>query len=174
MNPADALKNCLLNFTIIIFCEFLPCMLCVQSSHPPCLTTLMIWSRVYGSVTNHNGFWIGFIDTFFVHSLLITINYKDSHSIFSRTLLPWLPRTRSILILILRLSPLYFVVLCSVLFYNSSARTPRKTLVICKECLCICSLPSNGCPSLVESVTSGMFLPSRCLAMINCVTILLW
>jgi hypothetical protein len=35
---------------------------------------------------------IGFTDTF----LLITINCYDSQWIFTRTLLPWLPRTRSI------------------------------------------------------------------------------
>jgi hypothetical protein len=49
----------------------------------------------------------GFINTFLVQSLLITISYKNLHSIFSRTPLPWLPRTRSILILVLRLDYLY-------------------------------------------------------------------
>jgi hypothetical protein len=61
-----------------------------------------ILSRVYGFVTNNNGFWhwiIRFIDTFFVQSPIIIINYKGSQSIFSRTLLPWLPRTRPILVL---------------------------------------------------------------------------
>jgi hypothetical protein len=33
------------------------------------------------------------------------------------------------------------------------------------------TLPSNGCLSVVESVTSGMCLPSRFLAMVICVTI---
>jgi hypothetical protein len=36
--------------------------------------------------------------------LIITISYKNSQIIFSRILLPWLPRTRSILILVLRLT----------------------------------------------------------------------
>jgi hypothetical protein len=44
-----------------------------------------------------------FIDTFFVQSLLITINYNNSQSIFSRTLPPWLPRTRPIRVSALRL-----------------------------------------------------------------------
>jgi hypothetical protein len=38
-------------------------------------------------------------------------------------------------------------------------------------CVFIGSLPSNGCPNIVESVTPGMFLPSRCLAMVTYVTI---
>jgi hypothetical protein len=37
-----------------------------------------------------------------------TINYKNSRSIFNRTLLPWLPRTRPTLALILRLSKLNY------------------------------------------------------------------
>jgi hypothetical protein len=32
-------------------------------------------------------------------------------------------------------------------------------------------LPGNGCPSMVESLSSRMYLPSRCLAMAICVTI---
>jgi hypothetical protein len=56
---------------------------------------------------------------------------------------------------------------------NSSAWTPHKTHVTCcQECIFIGSLPSSSCPSVVESVTSWMFLPSRCLAMVICVTIL--
>jgi hypothetical protein len=40
-----------------------------------------------------------------LQSLLIIIKYKNSESIFSRTLLPWLTRTRPILVLVLRLTP---------------------------------------------------------------------
>jgi hypothetical protein len=47
---------------------------------------------------------IGFTDAFFVQSLLTTINYNNWQSISSRTLLPWLPRSRSILVLVLRLT----------------------------------------------------------------------
>jgi hypothetical protein len=35
-----------------------------------------IRSRVRGSVTNNNGFWIGFIDNFALQSRLFTINYS--------------------------------------------------------------------------------------------------
>jgi hypothetical protein len=44
------------------------------------------------------GSWIGWLDllTASLQSLLITINYKISQFIFSRTFLPWLPRTQSI------------------------------------------------------------------------------
>jgi hypothetical protein len=48
------------------------------------------------------GFGLDFL-TPYLQSLLITINYNGSQSIFSRSLLPWLPRTRSILLLVLRL-----------------------------------------------------------------------
>jgi hypothetical protein len=55
--------------------------------------------------------------------------------------------------------------------YNSSTRTPRKTpFLCCQECVFIGPLPSNGWP-IVESVTSEMCLPSRCLAKDICVTI---
>jgi hypothetical protein len=51
-------------------------------------------------MTNNDGFWIGCLDLFIPSStisLLITISYENSQSIFSRSLLPWSPRTRSIL-----------------------------------------------------------------------------
>jgi hypothetical protein len=44
------------------------------------------------------------------------------------------------------------VVLRSVLSYNSSGRTPRETRITCQECVFIGLLPSNGCPSVVDSV----------------------
>jgi hypothetical protein len=45
-------------------------------------------SRVRGAVTNNNGFWIGRLDLLppLLQSLLITIKYNNSQSIFSRTL----------------------------------------------------------------------------------------
>jgi hypothetical protein len=67
-----------------------------------------ILSRVFGFVTNNNGFWIGWLDllTPSLYNLsLITISYKNSQSIFSGTLLPVLSRTRSILLLFLLLPP---------------------------------------------------------------------
>jgi hypothetical protein len=39
-----------------------------------------------------------------IQSLVITINYNISQSLFGRNLLPWLPRTRSILVFVLRLT----------------------------------------------------------------------
>jgi hypothetical protein len=83
----------------------------------------------------------------------------------------------SILILVLRCTSLYS--------FNSHSRTPlyfvSYPLIIPRhvpdgkhffyECVFIGALPIDGCPSIVESVTSGMCLPSRCLAMITCVTI---
>jgi hypothetical protein len=47
---------------------------------------------------------IGFIDAFYVHSLVIKTKYSNSQLIFSRILFPWLPRIRSILVLDLRLT----------------------------------------------------------------------
>jgi hypothetical protein len=62
-------------------------------------------SRVYGSVINNNGFWIGWLDLLTTSlQSVITINYKHSQSIFSPTLLPWGQRTSLILILVLSLS----------------------------------------------------------------------
>jgi hypothetical protein len=43
---------------------------------------LIVLSRVRGSVTNNNGFWIAWLDllTLFLQSLLINISYNSSHS----------------------------------------------------------------------------------------------
>jgi hypothetical protein len=62
---------------------------------------MCLWLR-----DNNNGFWAGWLDllTPSCTIYLITINYNNSQSTFSRTLLPWLPRTRSILVLVLRLT----------------------------------------------------------------------
>jgi hypothetical protein len=46
-----------------------------------CLMMIMTLSRVRGSVTNNNGFWIGLLDLStptFTIALLITINYENS------------------------------------------------------------------------------------------------
>jgi hypothetical protein len=42
------------------------------------------------------------------------------------------------------------------------------------ECVFIGPLPSNGCPSNVETVTPGMCLWSRCLAVVAYVTIVIY
>jgi hypothetical protein len=128
-----------------------------------------IFSRVYGCVTN-NMFWIGWLDLLppSLYNLLFTINYKNSQSIFSRTLLPWLSRAHPILVLVLWLTPLYFVVLYSLPSYNSSI---RKTRVTCQECVFIGSLLINGCPTIVESVISGMCFPNRCVAVLTWVVL---
>jgi hypothetical protein len=57
-----------------------------QFSHYRC----NILSRVWGSVTNSNGFWIGWLDllTLLLQLFLITINYNNSHQ--------WRSKTRSI------------------------------------------------------------------------------
>jgi hypothetical protein len=49
------------------------------------------------------GVWIGWLDllTPSLQSVLITIIYNNWQSIFSRTLLPWPPRSRSILVLLI-------------------------------------------------------------------------
>jgi hypothetical protein len=58
--------------------------------------------RVCSCVTNNNRFWTGWLDLLTsVHSLLIWVNYNNSQSIFSRTLLPWLSMTLSNLVLVL-------------------------------------------------------------------------
>jgi hypothetical protein len=106
-------------------------------------------------VTNNNGFWIGWLDllaaSFTItrnHNQLqeVTINLQPNPSSLS-------DEDRPNLVLWL---------------------TPRKTRVMGQECDFIGSLPSNGCPSIVESLTLGICLPSRCLAMFICVTICLY
>jgi hypothetical protein len=52
-------------------------------------------------VINNNGFWIGWLDLL-TPSFTISLNHNQLQSLsinFSRTLLPWLPRARSILVL---------------------------------------------------------------------------
>jgi hypothetical protein len=56
------------------------------------------WLIIMGSALDDWIYW------HLVQSRLITIRYKNSQSNFSRALLPWLPRTRSILVLVLRLT----------------------------------------------------------------------
>jgi hypothetical protein len=73
------------------------CLFC----HLPFLVMLGILLHSRDTATRHrnnNGFWTGWLDLL-TTSFTITINYKNSQSIFSRTLLPWLPRTRPILVL---------------------------------------------------------------------------
>jgi hypothetical protein len=69
-------------------------------------------SRVYGAVTNNNGFWIGRLDLLTPSfTVTLTQNYNNSQSIISRKLLPWLPRTLWILVLVLALIWFRFVLL---------------------------------------------------------------
>jgi hypothetical protein len=129
--------------------------------------TIILLSWVYGCVTNNNGFWIGWLDLLTASSTIsrnhnqlqeLTINLQPNPS--SLTAEDSLhSRFRST------------TVLRSVPSYNSTARTPRRTCVTCQECVFTGLLPSNGCPSFVESVISGMCLPSRCLAVVICITI---
>jgi hypothetical protein len=115
-------------------------------------------------VTNKTGFWIWWSNLLNLH----TTGYSSSQiSVLTHChLLPTGHSTGT--------TPLYpfnsLLILLTVPTYNSLARTPRKTVFCCQECVFIGPLPSNGY-SIVESVTSGMFLPSRCLAMGMCVTI---
>jgi hypothetical protein len=74
---------------------------------------VLILSRVYGCVTNNNGFWIGWlINTSFTitlnHNLFTTTNSGCHVVTWSSR---WLPRTRAILLLLLRLTP--YTLLCS-------------------------------------------------------------
>jgi hypothetical protein len=72
-------------------------------------------SRVYVSVTNSNRFWIVQLDLL-TASFTVTHNHNQLKelTVFSQTLLPWLPRTCSILILILWLH-------CTLLYFHSLA-----------------------------------------------------
>jgi hypothetical protein len=136
-----------------------------------------IMSRVYGFVTSNNGFWIGWWDLLTPYctiTLLITVNFNSSQSIFNRTLLPLLPRTRSFLVVVLRVTLIYDWTI-----YIVSRRIHRKhirclAMDICEPhrkhhfFYCIYStLHSNGSYAIVACVfvVAGMCLPSRCPAM---------
>jgi hypothetical protein len=95
-----------------------------------------ILSWVYGSMTDNKevlDWMIGFIDTSLYGLSYITINYKNSQSIFSRSLVPWLPRTRPILILVLRLSP---TELRRLLYPLGTDHTQKAQLFYCCVRLC--------------------------------------
>jgi hypothetical protein len=106
--------------------------------------------------------------TLLLQSLLIAINYNNSQSIFSRTLLPWLPKTCSIPILVLRLTSdlrLYHL-LISRWTHRKHIRCPamdkceshRKHLFI--YCCIYFALHSNGYISRPRNVISDP-LPSN-------------
>jgi hypothetical protein len=63
---------------------------------------IILW-RVRGSVTNNNGFWIGWLDLFILllQSLGITINYSAIANLPTSQI----TRTRLILVLVLRCTP---------------------------------------------------------------------
>jgi hypothetical protein len=88
-----------------------------------------------------------------LQSLLIKINYNNSQSIFSRPLLPWLPRTRPILIPVLRLLIYdWTTYIVSRRIRRKHIRYPAmdmcephgKHLFCCQKCVLIGPLPSNG------------------------------
>jgi hypothetical protein len=127
-----------------------PCFLCVcMSAYPPNFWFAM--RSVYGSMTNNKRFWIGWLDLLIpsLQYLLITINYKNSQSIFSRNPLPLLPRTRSILILVLWLA-------------MDICEPHRKHHFL--YCFIYSALHSNWSYQIVACVfvAARMFLQSRC------------
>jgi hypothetical protein len=98
--------------------------------------------------------------------LLIAINF----SAIAYLPISQIIRTRWILVLVLRCSPLHSV-LSRTLFYVRLffGTDPTEKIVFCyQECVFIRLLPSNEYPSIVESVTPEMCLPRCCLAMGIC------
>jgi hypothetical protein len=129
---------------------------------------LYILSRVRGSVTSNKGFWIEWFDLL-TPSFTITLYHNKFTTAHNKSSAEPLTAENS-----LHSRSRSTTDFCSVDFLpdNSSARTPRKTLFFCfQECVFIGRLPSNGYRSVVESVTPGLCLPSRCIAMVICVTI---
>jgi hypothetical protein len=64
-----------------------------------------ILSRIYDSVTNINGFWIGLLEYVVLRSLLITLNYSAIANLPTSQI----TRTRSILVLRFCFTPLYSI-----------------------------------------------------------------
>jgi hypothetical protein len=101
----------------------------------------------------------------FVHTLLIAVNYNDSQSIFSRTLLPWLLHSpsRSATDLI-RFCTSYIVSRQTHIIHircPAISEPHRKHLFL----YCICSVLHNSWGYLIVAyvfVAAGMCLPSPC------------
>jgi hypothetical protein len=140
-----------------------------------------LFSWVYGSMTNNNGFWIGWLDLF-TPSCTVTHNdkYNSSQSIFNRTLLPWFPRTRSILVLVLWLASdlwLTYIVLRQThrntsvvqqrIYANHIENTASSIVVFTVPLHRSGSYPIVACVFVV----TGMCLPSCCPATVLYVTI---
>jgi hypothetical protein len=76
---------------------------------------------------------------FLLQSIVIIVIYKNSQSIFSRTILPWLSRARSILFLVLQLTSLFFFVILDCKAIGTAAtpgllRQPRVIVEKQMEC----------------------------------------
>jgi hypothetical protein len=67
----------------------------LQLSYTHCHAVMAAWLIITGFGSDDLIYW-----QLLLQSLVITINYINSQSIFRRILLPWLPRTRPILVLI--------------------------------------------------------------------------
>jgi hypothetical protein len=65
-----------------------------------------------------------------LQSLVITINYKNSQSIFSQTLLSWLSRTRSILVLCHSMTDFWFKSGLFIWFRDGSIENTASSIVV--------------------------------------------
>jgi hypothetical protein len=93
-------------------------------SHRVSFRCILMLSRVRGSVTNNNGFWIGWLDLL-TSSCTIYINYNQ----LQQLIINLLPRTRSILVLLSQFSYNFWIQL-SVLMcppFITSGRTEWKS-----------------------------------------------
>jgi hypothetical protein len=106
----------------------------------------------------------------YTHSLVITINYKNSQSIFSPILLPWLPRTRPTIIIalsdLIRFCTTYIV---SRWTHREHIRCPatNHTENTASSVVFTAPLHRNLSYPIVACVfiVAGMCSPSRCLEM---------
>jgi hypothetical protein len=134
------------------------------------------------SVADNNGFWTGLLELLhlLLQSPLITITYKSSQLTYCLGLFPFSfsflnsLTTSELTTEIPTLSPVSFLVGPNILLNHHLQQIHYYCVLnFCCGNVSSDSLLSKECPSAVESMTTGIHLPSRCLSIVIRVILLL-